>query len=320
MADGVPEEVLHLIIRFSASIADLPLQVPYPQTTSTLSLKHLIREHLPEEFASNRLRLIHAGKALQDAAALSKSLKWVPPPPQDRELVNNGLASGKGKGKAAVRDGDVGAASPAPPWIQRMYIHCSIGDALTPQELESEFTLADNLDASLASEKNTKSSHYISQEANSQRRGSANAGTASTSAQPQGFDRLLNAGFTAAEVAELRSQFMQNLAFTHTPDMMPTGAALRAMEDRWFDNGAQDDPASAAGEGEAGAGGWGFSFRTEDGALDDILWGNLIGFFWPIGALVWGLREEGVWTTRRKMVILSGIAMNVLFGIVKWSS
>ncbi|KAF2762160.1 hypothetical protein EJ05DRAFT_473089 [Pseudovirgaria hyperparasitica] len=307
MSETLPDELLYLVIRFSASIPDLPLSISSPLTSTTLSLKRLIREHLPDDLASNRLRLIHAGKALQDATPLSKSLKWLPPPPRDVDLKSKDT---KGKGKAP-------ATSDA--WMQRMYIHCSIGDALTEKELQSEATLAANLETSLVTENANKIVASASGDAAVRRKSSAEVAIPSTSNVPSGFDRLLTAGFTTSEVAELRSQFMENLAFTHTPDTMPQGQALRLLEDQWFDQSAQGEP-SAIATGDEGGAGWGFTFRTEDGALDDIVWGNLIGFFWPIGALVWGLREEGVWTARRKMVILSGIVVNLIFGLVKWSS
>lgn len=60
----LPEEVLELIIRFTASIPDLTLSVEAPKTT-TLALKLLIRERLPADYASHRLRLIFSGKILE---------------------------------------------------------------------------------------------------------------------------------------------------------------------------------------------------------------------------------------------------------------
>src|SRR5690348_9076659 len=93
-----PDEILQLIIRFTASIADLPLTIEHTRTTTTLSLKALIRQHLPRTLSSNRLRLIHAGKVLPDTAPLSSSLnlnnastRQIPPPPPN-----------KGKGKEPV--------------------------------------------------------------------------------------------------------------------------------------------------------------------------------------------------------------------------
>jgi len=30
-----------------------------------------------------------------------------------------------------------------------------------------------------------------------------------------------------------------------------------------------------------------------------LIWGNLMGFFWPVGAMFWLMREEGVWSGGR---------------------
>ena len=36
-----------------------------------------------------------------------------------------------------------------------------------------------------------------------------------------------------------------------------------------------------------------------------------------MGAAVWGLREEGVWSRRRSWAVLGGVAVNVAFGVVR---
>lgn len=56
----LPEQVVYLIIRFSASIPDVSISITSPRLTPTLSLKQLIRAHLPPDQASARLRLIYA--------------------------------------------------------------------------------------------------------------------------------------------------------------------------------------------------------------------------------------------------------------------
>lgn len=96
---------------------------------------------------------------------------------------------------------------------------------------------------------------------------------------------------------------------------MPHGAALVALEDRWLDNSATDSGGAGPGPGDGG-----FDDDTEGSALDDMLWGNVIGFFWPIGAIVWGFREEGVWTRRRAIAVFTGICVNLVFGFARVSS
>lgn len=101
---------------------------------------------------------------------------------------------------------------------------------------------------------------------------------------------------------------------------MPSGNALRVLEDRWLDSTAHDgDGRGGAGDGE-GTGGWGGGFGAEDGGLEDMLYGNLIGFFWPLGAICWGMREEGIWTKRKMLAIGAGVAINLLFGFARLSS
>ena len=124
---------IHLTIRFSTSQPDIPLSISSPQTTPIAALKPLIRSHLPPETSSNRLRLIHAGKALHDSATLTSSLKIVPPPP-----LPTPPTSLKGKERAVEQDATVP--------VLRTYVHCVIGDAkLSVEELQAEKTLADDL-------------------------------------------------------------------------------------------------------------------------------------------------------------------------------
>ncbi|KAL1628941.1 hypothetical protein SLS54_001632 [Diplodia seriata] len=347
MADPPPPQVL-LIIRFTASLPDLPLPISTPKTTTTLSLKQLIRKHLAGAHATSRLRLIHAGKVLADTAPLTTSLSLPPPPPPRARpppaaVAASDDAQGKGKQRATQQADDNGAPEP-----RKVYIHCSIGDALTPTALAAEATGAANAEAALEA---AFSSGGARAPATLLSKGGANAGVAgssssgggaagqsghgepTTDAAPRGFDRLLNAGFTPAEVQQLRSQFRANLSFTHTPDTMPSAEEIRVMEDRWLDNdhggggrpgGTVTDGATGGGGGggeggDVGGGGWGSATWSDNGGLDDMLYGNVVGFFWPLGALGWGFREEGVWSRRRQIAVLTGFLLNIIFGFLKLS-
>ncbi|KAI7608837.1 hypothetical protein KC343_g12533 [Hortaea werneckii] len=91
---------------------------------------------------------------------------------------------------------------------------------------------------------------------------------------------------------------------------MPSGPDLLALEERWLDSGSN----ASAGGGEEGAGG----FNSEDaGGLEDMLYGNLMGFFWPMGAMFWLMREEGVWSRRKQIAVLSGFLVNITFGFLR---
>jgi len=134
----------------------------------------------------------------------------------------------------------------------------------------------------------------------------------STAPAPRGFDRLLSGGFTSAEVNQLRLQFLSIQSNIHTPDTMPSPETLRRMEDAWI-----DDNAGVTG---AGAGEGGFDFGDDGlggGALDDLLWGNIMGFLWPLGCIGWIIREGGVWSRRRQIAVFTGFVLSITFGMLR---
>lgn len=283
-----------LVIRFSTSNPDILLPISHPSNTTGLSLKQQIRSHLDAPSSESRLRLIHAGKVLQDTVALSKSLNipHPPPPPRDNDTKSG---NSKAKGKQPVRN-DTKPASAV-----RVYIHCSLGDVLTATELAQEAKQAQEADHALLSQ--TTTSLPTSAEGST-------SDTSTTTPAPRGFDRLLTAAFTPAEVTALRAQFLAIQSHSHTPDTMPTGPDLLALEERWLDSGSS--PNIAPGDADAGG------FVGEDaGGLEDMLYGNLIGFFWPIGGVCWLMREEGVWSRRKQVAVLSGFLVNLGFGVLR---
>jgi hypothetical protein len=93
---------------------------------------------------------------------------------------------------------------------------------------------------------------------------------------------------------------------------MPSPIEMRQLEERWLDAGTpQNGGASGAGAGgddEAG------------GGLEDMLWGNIMGFFWAVGAIVWLVREEGVWSKRRQVGVVTGVLVNIAFCILRIGS
>lgn len=89
---------------------------------------------------------------------------------------------------------------------------------------------------------------------------------------------------------------------------MPSGAELRALEERWLDAGTPVDGGGGADGDEEGGGG---------GGLEDMLWGNVMGFFWAVGAIVWLVREEGVWTKRRQVGVVTGVLVNIAFCMLR---
>lgn len=312
LPEAAPE--LHLIIRFSASIPDVQLDIPNPSTTTVAGLKQLIRAHLPTDLANRRIRLIYSGRGLEDASSLRIALKLPSRTSTPLSTDVEDVSSSKDKkGKAVMRD----AISDM---IPRVYVHCSIGDiVLSAADLSAEAAMASTFLVQQQQQKESTTSLPAKEPSEEQDQDDM----ATTTPAPRGFDRLLSAGFTPSEVAALRSQFMALQSIHHTPDTMPTGAELRELEDRWMDEGSSADGAgvgltfggAGAGGGEdGGAGGFGSSSNS---ALDDMLWGAVMGFFWPIGCAMWLRREEGVWSWRKGLAVFVGVVVNIAFGAVR---
>lgn len=297
-------DTFEITVRFSTSNPDLLLSIPAASNPTIATLKQSIRASLPEDLKNKRVRLIHAGKALDDAAPLSASLKRhvsrppsrIPTPgPYETGTDTDASRSAKAKGKLPVRD------QPS----ARVYIHCSIGDVtLSPEDLAAEVALA-----------STTSDNEGEQGAGAQHNQNTSTNVTTTTPAPRGFDRLLNAGFSPAEINTLRLQFMSIQAHTHTPDSMPSPNTLRAMEDQWLDNSSSSLSLTQGDESQGGGMDVGDDSR---GALDDMIWGTTIGFFWPIACLIWGVREEGIFSPRRKIAIVIGVVLNLGLGFVRW--
>ncbi|KAI1657521.1 DUF2407 C-terminal domain-containing protein [Daldinia decipiens] len=284
---------LLLTIRFSASIPDLDLDIPHPSLTTVISLKHLIRQRLQEPNSQRRLRFIHGGKILPDNAALSSVLRApLPPPRPDYDY------DAKGKGKSVP-------GRPEPP--QRIYVNCSIGDSLTTAELESE-AIAAAAPAPAPSDASSPLSR-------------AATPLPSTSAAPRGFDRLLSAGFTAAEVNQLRLQFRSIHSSRFTPDTLPSPDSFRRMEDAWIDDNGASMPAAGALGGNAGAGGLSNGTDSDEVGLvalvDVMIRGVVTGFMWPLGSAGWLVREEGMASGRWRFMVGVGVMFSVLIGIIR---
>lgn len=294
---------LLLTIRFSASVPDLDLDIPHPSQTTVVSLKHLIRSRLAEPNSQRRLRFIQGGKILPDNAALGSVLRAPPPPPRANQYHHHphddrdGNGNVKGKGKGVVN------RQPQ----QRIYVNCSIGDSLTDAELKAEAEAA----SAPVSE-----APPIPLPAGSP----ASPGTpvpSAPSATPRGFDRLLNAGFSAAEVNQLRLQFRSIHSSRFTPDTLPSPDSFRRMEDAWIDDNGAAMPTAGAGVGAGtGAGPEGDEIGLL-GWLDAMIWGVTVGFMWPMGSAGWLVRAHGIHSERLKFAITGGVMLSLLIGIVR---
>ncbi|OHF00725.1 hypothetical protein CORC01_04042 [Colletotrichum orchidophilum] len=320
---------LLLRIRFTTSLPDLDLDIPSPSQTTVAALKHLIRGRLAQPDSQRRLRFIHQGKILPDASALSAVLRPLPPPPQHYPSSSNpttpstpgaGFDDPKGKGKANAHE-------TAPP--QRVYVNCSIGDSLTDEELAVEAEAA--LRAPSERGGATAPSSGLGDGQGHGQQGGGSYGTQSSHHHhhqqrptPRGFDRLLNAGFTAAEVNQLRLQFREIRATQYTPDTMPSPDTMRSLEDTWIDTnagGALPSGGSGAGadgaDGNGGGGGGDDAFGVMSGILDVLIEGLIVGFFWPLGCLGWLSREENMLSGRWHDFIGFGVTLSIIIGVIR---
>lgn len=221
---------------------------------------------------------------MPDTAALSSVFKHPTAPiPQSIDHVD---PKGKGKGRAA----DVKLHTVAQE--QRIYVNCSIGDEVTAEELDEE-----RKGASLPPDASTATT---------------SGSTPPTSTRPRlrGFERLLQSGFTASEIATLRTQFASIHNERFAPDALPSPDTMRGLEDAWIDNNAGDVPSNAATR----------AFEDEGSSmatvLDVLIRGMMIGFFFPLGSMTWLLRQDGIWSEKWQIFVGSGVVLSLTVGIV----
>lgn len=314
-----PPPPLLLTVRFSTSRPDLLLDISRPHRTTVAALKHLIRSRLDQPDSQRRLRFIHGGRILADATVLGAVLKPVPPPPPATpggQHHSNGAGASDPKGKGKAVDG--AAAAP-----QRVYVICSIGDLLTDAELDAERRRAEEpapeAPAALGAGGATTTAPAFPAP------GGGGPGAGVSGGGPRGFDRLLAAGFTPAEVNQLRLQFRSIQEARHTADTMPSPDALRTMEDAWMDNnnagltsavGAGGPSADGADGGAGGGEAVGEEFGLA-GVLDLLLRGMFIGFVWPLGAVGWLVRDEEKIPKRMRVFVYFGFVLSLLIGTIR---
>lgn len=280
---------LHLTIRFSTSLPDLDLDIPSPQTTTVLTLKHLLRTRIDSR---SRLRLIYQGRILPDPAPLSSVLRPPPPPSSSAPSPAHDDPAGKGKGKAVAQP------------LLRTYINCSIADELSPEELAAEARAAE--ESAAAGPDAAAAAVAISSQ----------QPLPSTRPRPRGFDRLLTTGFTSSEISTLRTQFASIHADRYPPDAPPSPDTMRRLEDAWIDSNAdQQVPGPGAGDENDPSG-------LAHG-LDILIRAMMIGFFFPLGSLTWALRQEAMFGDRWQIFVAAGVVMSLTTGLllsVNWET
>jgi hypothetical protein len=292
---------LDLTIRFAASLPDLRVPVFSAQETSAISLIPRIRSNLPKDYANLRIRLIYLGRVLPLQQPLSTSLRL----PSTTKL---------GKAPARVLENDYAENGENENTELKLYIHASFGDALSAEELSLE---AENARRSVeALTKHTSSSNPLSgpHDSSSASNNDEISSQAPLPPPPQGFDRLITAGLTPQEISTLRSDFRSLVSAHHTADTMPSSRELLGLEDRWLDEasvGNSELLGALTGQGVFGDG--------VDGGhgLEDMFWGNVIGFFWPVGAFFWLFQEDGVWREQKQIAVFIGVFVNLFFCLIR---
>lgn len=191
-----------------------------------------------------------------------------------------------------------------------IYIHCMIGEDLTKKELAKEEEL----------ERQPKKT---------------------TTEAPRGFDRFLSQGFSRQDVEDLRRQFRQ----IHSGLVQGRSEAqMQNLEDRWIDSsvnneidefpanldevGGETDGYNAGNGTDGGNGGTGNAGNTRDAPSSppnvhrELFVGVCIGFFLGVFALLlMGMQVGGMFKRTTKMAIISGVIVNISFGVLKaWSS
>lgn len=173
------------IIKFSEnSLKDLTIEIENVLETTVSGLKRIIREKMGGITTNRRLRLIHGGRIINDQTNLARDVAKV--------KFSNQVTNSQD-------------------YTTRVYIHCSVGDIFTPEELAKE------------NELDTKRP------------------VQSTMPELRGFDRLRDTGFSEDDIAQLRQQF--NSLYGTTNQENPEEATR--MEDQWMDTGV------GAGVGDA---------------------------------------------------------------------
>lgn len=186
----------------------------------------------------------------------------------------------------------------------KIYIHCIIGDDLTNEELSKEEELDHQPEKS-------------------------------TTEAPRGFDRLLTQGFSNNDISDLRRQFFQ-IHGANLPNSTDVDA-LRNLEDRWIDstvnneidefptnlninsgdsannNTEQQEPTDMGIRSQL--------IRRESSLQKELFLGVCVGFaLGGFALLLLFLDIGGIFGKKTRMAVVSGVIVNLSFGVLRaWS-
>lgn len=238
------------------------IRISIPNDSTIDQLKSQLEQNQPH-LANKRLRLIYRGRILQDhqtvgSLHISNSTTNFSSSPTDPSLS---------------------------PLLQHdprevLFIHCAVSDAIGS---------VSSSDPTSSTINNTN----INTDTNNTTPSNTNDATPNIQTRT-GFNRLLDVGFTQAEVDTLRNQF-HNLRGTQ---VAVESEEANRVEEEWMENNG-----SGLDDGL-------------DGSRYDMLIGLLMGFFLGVIVFFW-IRERGVFTRKRQIGALAGLFLNLSFGILR---
>ncbi|QPG77191.1 hypothetical protein FOA43_004598 [Brettanomyces nanus] len=293
--DGKQSDKYEFVVRFVGNNHDIVIPIDGNtirlKNVSTRYIRQEIRRQDPE-LSNKRLKLIHNGGVLLNHTDFEKELKYY---------------------------------NTADDSVTKIYVHCLVGDELSGDELAKEEELERQPEKS-------------------------------TTEAPRGFERFLSQGFSQQDIIDLRQQFQQ----IHGVDTSgQTEDGLRDLEDRWIDSTVNNEidefPANlripsgggsretgstgtatgastgavgstrgsdgtGAGDAASTAGPGGYITR-ETNVHRELFIGVSVGFFLGVFALfLLAMEAGGIFNKRTRMAIMSGVIVNVSFGVLKaWS-
>lgn len=295
MTDTGPPRIVRLVVRFSNSLPDLPLELS--ELAFVVTVKDEIRKTYPSLETLN-LHLIYSGQILSADKTLGELIKRKPEQDGRGGLSQERKSQGwKGKGRATDADLAAQALEDAEreqllrqqheQQLETIYLHCAPGGPRANAGTE------DKIAAAVRQFEERVRRESVGEGANEQPARQAQD-EGQTSPSPRGFDRLLSAGLSATEISQLRSEFE---ALHDTTGLSVT--EQRALEDAWIDEGAGSELADG----------------SPRGVHEEMAIGLVCGFFFPVLLLV-SAKER--WSKRRWAAVAMGVLANLIFGGGRW--
>ncbi|KAF8198038.1 DUF2407 C-terminal domain-containing protein [Pholiota molesta] len=271
-AAPAPEETSReLVVRFTEGAPDLTITVH--KRDSVRDVKKHIRDARPE-LHNRRLRLIHSGRLLTDGTFL---FSWLTVLEERQQRAN---------APDAETPSTATAAPTAPAKASNTtWIHCSVGPAMDPSELEDD-----------------------------------NAVQTAQLQPARGFDRLASVGFSPEDIENFRRQFHSQSSANYLDVDFETEEEYdehaRALEEQWIDN--IDNAGSATLSQSSSA-----NSTILQGVLLGFFFPFLPFFFLrgPKPAVFWSDDSElestsnVIFSRRMSMGIIVGFLVNILFGL-----